>query len=113
MSKAFWGGLRVGWIRASPGLVAELAAARHSIDLAGPVLEQLVAADLLAHAEEHLPARRRELAVRRDVLSAALRASQPRWHWRRPSRGSVPMGDARRSHLHRHDDHGQTTMACD
>ena len=87
MSKAFWGGLRVGWIRASPSLVAELAIARHSIDLAGPVLEQLVAADLLAHAEEHLPARRRELAVRRDVLSAALRVSQPRWHWRQPAGG--------------------------
>ena len=87
MSKAFWGGLRVGWIRASATLVAELAAARHSIDLAGPVLDQLVAAGLLADAEAHLRTRRRELAVRRDVLSAALQASLPQWHWRRPAGG--------------------------
>jgi DNA-binding transcriptional MocR family regulator len=87
MSKAFWGGLRVGWIRAAPTLVAELAAARHRIDLANPVLDQLVAAHLLAHADEHLPARRGELAARRDVLAGALRAARPQWHWRLPTGG--------------------------
>jgi DNA-binding transcriptional MocR family regulator len=87
MSKAFWGGLRVGWVRASATLVGQLGAARHSIDLAGPVLDQLVAADLLADAEAHLRTRRRELAQRRDVLSAALQASLPQWHWRMPAGG--------------------------
>ena len=35
-SKVFWGGLRVGWIRASPPLVRRLGAARAALDLGGP-----------------------------------------------------------------------------
>ena len=42
MSKAAWGGLRLGWIRASPRLVRELAAVRADVDMASPVLEQLL-----------------------------------------------------------------------
>src|SRR5262245_51989842 len=40
MSKSAWGGLRIGWIRAAPRLVRELAAARADLDIATPVLEQ-------------------------------------------------------------------------
>ena len=43
MSKAFWAGLRIGWVRATPALVQRLAAARAALDIASPVLEQLVA----------------------------------------------------------------------
>jgi DNA-binding transcriptional MocR family regulator len=46
MSKAFWAGLRIGWIRASPTLVQRLGLARAAIDLSSPVVEQLVAAEL-------------------------------------------------------------------
>ena len=50
MSKPFWGGLRIGWIRTSAQLVQRLAAVRVGVDMAGPVLDQLVAARLLEHA---------------------------------------------------------------
>ena len=62
MSKAFWAGLRVGWVRADPGLAARLQAARGPSDLASPVVEQLAAAWLLERAESLLPARRESRA---------------------------------------------------
>ena len=43
MSKSAWGGLRIGWVRAAPTLVQRLGAARPSMDIANPLLEQLVA----------------------------------------------------------------------
>ena len=41
MSKTFWAGLRIGWIRANPALIRRLAVARAALDIASPVLEQL------------------------------------------------------------------------
>ena len=84
MSKGFWAGLRIGWIRAAPALVHRLVAARASLDLAGPVIEQLVAAELLRRADEILPARREQLRSRRDALAAAL---PPQWRFTTPRGG--------------------------
>jgi len=41
-SKSFWGGLRIGWIRAEADQVARLSESRLALDLGAPVLEQLV-----------------------------------------------------------------------
>ena len=41
-SKMAWGGLRVGWVRTSAAMVRRLTATRASMDLGGPVLDQLV-----------------------------------------------------------------------
>ncbi|WP_291793987.1 PLP-dependent aminotransferase family protein [Brevibacterium sp.] len=45
--KLFWGGLRVGWIRAERGLIDRLVSARSAFDLGTPVVEQLATARLL------------------------------------------------------------------
>ena len=87
MSKAFWAGLRVGWVRADPGLAAQLQAARGPSDLASPVVEQLAAAWLLERADRLLPARRASLTRRRDVLAAALAEHLPAWSFRLPAAG--------------------------
>ena len=87
MSKAAWGGLRLGWIRATPQLVRELAATRADLDLASPVLEQLVAVELLARWEEVLASRRALLRPRRDALLAALAEHAPAWTVRTPHGG--------------------------
>jgi DNA-binding transcriptional MocR family regulator len=87
MSKPYWGGLRVGWVRAAGPVVQRLAAARMSVDLAGPVLDQLVAVQLLARADEIIPARRAALAVQRDALVAALRERLPQWRFTVPGGG--------------------------
>jgi DNA-binding transcriptional MocR family regulator len=87
LSKVFWGGLRVGWIRASPALVRWLALERRSIDLAGAVVEQLAAAYLLTNLDDLLPARLDDLAHRRDALLAALKKWLPHWTWSLPPGG--------------------------
>lgn len=87
MSKPYWGGLRVGWIRAAAPVVQRLAAVRGGVDMASPVLEQLVAVRLLRLAGEIVPARRAELATQRDALVEALRAELPDWRFAVPAGG--------------------------
>ncbi|MGI8608724.1 MAG: PLP-dependent aminotransferase family protein [Candidatus Dormibacteria bacterium] len=87
MSKAFWGGLRIGWIRATPTLVQRLARVRATQDMASPVLEQLVAARLLASPERILATQRRRAVHQRDALAAALQHHLPGWRWTLPRGG--------------------------
>lgn len=87
MSKAYWGGLRIGWVRASAPLVQRLAALRVGVDMAGPVLDQLVGVRLLAQADEIIAARRTQLAGRRAALVAALAADLPEWRFTVPTGG--------------------------
>ncbi len=79
MSKSFWGGLRVGWIRAERSTVATIAALRPSIDMGTPVLEQFAAARLLAQRDELLPERREVLRARRALLLSLLDQHLPDW----------------------------------
>lgn len=79
MSKSFWGGLRVGWIRAEPSALATIAALRPSIDLGTSVLEQLAAARLLTQHDDILPERREILRARRAHLAALLHRHLPDW----------------------------------
>ncbi|HEX6497563.1 MAG TPA: PLP-dependent aminotransferase family protein [Micromonosporaceae bacterium] len=87
MSKPFWGGLRIGWIRTAAPLVQRLAAVRVGVDMAGPVLDQLVAVRMLARAAEVVAHRRAELRARRDTLVAAVRRELPEWRVRVPTGG--------------------------
>jgi DNA-binding transcriptional MocR family regulator len=86
-SKVFWGGLRVGWIRSSAAMVRRLAAVRASVDLGSPVLEQLVAARLMAEVDVISAARRAELTAARDHLLGRLTETFPRWRPSRPRGG--------------------------
>ncbi|REG02069.1 GntR family transcriptional regulator [Asanoa ferruginea] len=87
MSKPYWGGLRIGWVRASAPTVQRLAALRVGVDMASPVLDQLVAAQLLDRADTIVPARRLQLAAQRDALLAALAEHLPEWRVRPPQGG--------------------------
>ena len=89
MSKSFWSGLRVGWVRAEPPLLARLAQARGTVDLSSPVLEQLVAVRLLAVAGDVLADRVAWLAAARDAMLAALAEQLPDWRVVRPRAGAV------------------------
>lgn len=89
MSKSFWGGMRIGWIRAEPGVLATLRALRPSIDLGTSVVEQLAAAWLLTErADDVLPERREMLRERRSLLVDLLSTHVPEW---RPLPGSGGM----------------------
>lgn len=87
LSKSAWGGLRIGWLRATPALVQRLGAARPSMDIANPLLEQLVALQLLEDLDSILAERRRRLATRLEALVAALADELPEWTFRLPDGG--------------------------
>ncbi|MGH1565056.1 PLP-dependent aminotransferase family protein [Mumia sp. DW29H23] len=86
-SKTFWGGLRIGWIRAPHAVVPRLVAARETFDIGTPVLEQLAVAELLRVREEVLDGRRARLRDRREELVAALRERLPDWSLNSPVGG--------------------------
>ncbi len=87
MSKPYWGGVRVGWIRAATPVIARLSALRVAVDMAGPVLDQLVGAALLDRAGDIIAARRTQLRQRMDALTAALRRQVPQWTFTPPGGG--------------------------
>ena len=87
LSKSHWGGLRTGWIRASGDLIQRFAAARTSLDLGGPVMEQLAAAHLVRALDEPLPARLTALRDSRAALLDLLAGHLPEWEVAYPSGG--------------------------
>jgi DNA-binding transcriptional MocR family regulator len=91
LSKTYWPGLRVGWIRASTGTIAGLAAAKAAADLGSAAHPQAIAAALMTsrHAEI-LDWRAAQLRARRDALQDALRAHLPGWSWT-PPRGGLAL----------------------
>ncbi|UBQ03150.1 PLP-dependent aminotransferase family protein [Curtobacterium sp. TXMA1] len=86
-AKVFWGGLRIGWVRAAPELLQRLLLARPTGDLGTPVLDQLVARELLPRTAAVLEARRTFLRTGRDELVAGLRARVPEWDVPSPAGG--------------------------
>ncbi|RJQ83491.1 MocR-like transcription factor YczR [Amycolatopsis panacis] len=87
-AKSHWGGLRLGWIRASSELLDRLLSPRFAVDLGAPVFEQLVLAELLEpEGYAALAQRRTELAAQRDTLLAELRTHCPEWTFQVPPGG--------------------------
>src|SRR5680860_1149802 len=68
LSKAFWGGLRIGWIRVPADRMDAFFRARLTLDLGAPLLEQLVATGLLRDGVDLLAHRRAQLCTSRDCL---------------------------------------------
>ncbi len=87
MSKSFWGGLRVGWVRAHPDLVAELAAVKGGEDLGTSVLAQLLAAQLLPKIEQARDQRLAMLGENRRLALDALAELLPEWTPQLPQGG--------------------------
>ena len=88
-SKAFWAGLRIGWVRAAPDVIRSLVAARAYTDLGSPVVEQLALLRLLENGgwDAALDARRSQVRDNRDCLVAALRRHVPDWDFTVPDGG--------------------------
>src|SRR3546814_5826012 len=78
LSKIFWGGLRVDWIRADPQTVAALGRLRTTMDMASPVVEQLAVAHLI-DGDEGLGPRAAMLRGRGDHPLALLERHLPHW----------------------------------
>ncbi|MEV6588933.1 PLP-dependent aminotransferase family protein [Streptomyces acidicola] len=88
-SKAFWAGMRIGWVRAAPDVVRSLVAARAYADLGTPVLEQLAVNWLMSTGgwEDALEIRRDQARENRDALVAAVRRELPGWEFEVPRGG--------------------------
>lgn len=86
LSKPVWGGLRLGWIRASADLIRRLAVQRAATDLAGSIMDQLLGVALLERLDDIADSRRRQLREQRDALVNALDEHLPQW------RVAVPEG---------------------
>ncbi|OII63569.1 GntR family transcriptional regulator [Streptomyces sp. CC53] len=88
-SKAFWAGMRIGWVRAAPDVIRSLVAARAYADLGTPVLEQLAVARLMRTGgwSEAVAFRRAQGRENRDALVTAVRRELPDWEFEVPSGG--------------------------
>ena len=85
VGKRYWGGLRIGWIRADPQTIVALGRMRATVDMATPIMEQLAVAALLdGSLADDSPGP--DIRARRDHLIARLADALP--HWRVP----VPAG---------------------
>ena len=86
-SKAFWGGLRIGWLRAPLEQVGALVGSRLSLDLGAPPMEQLVLTELLRSGDDVAGFRRERLRASRAALLDGLRTHLPTWRYVVPSGG--------------------------
>ncbi|MEU0136348.1 PLP-dependent aminotransferase family protein [Streptomyces sp. NPDC006296] len=88
-SKAFWAGMRIGWVRAAPDVIRSLVSARAYADMGTPVLEQL-AIDWLMRTggwEQAVTVRREQAKENRDALVRAVRRELPEWEFEVPRGG--------------------------
>ncbi|ASU83645.1 GntR family transcriptional regulator [Nocardiopsis gilva YIM 90087] len=88
-AKLLWGGLRIGWIRTTPPMVARLMEVRQRGDLSSPVLDQLIVTHLLSDVMRIRAERSSGLRRNRDALVTALRDRLPDWRFTSPSGGLV------------------------
>lgn len=86
-SKPYWGGIRIGWIRADRDLIDRFTTSRAAIDYASPVLEQLVVAHLLADDGGVLADLQESLRSRRAALLDAVAEHLPSWQVTPPPGG--------------------------
>ncbi|MEJ8278538.1 PLP-dependent aminotransferase family protein [Pseudonocardia spirodelae] len=87
LSKIVWGGLRIGWIRAGRGPAARMRRRVARAQLGLPVLEQLVAVEVLERIGALRAERVAVLRSRRDRLAAELARTLPGWRFRVPDGG--------------------------
>ena len=86
-SKLFWGGLRVGWIRAPEDVIDGLGQLKLVVDYCTALPSQALAVALFQRLAEIRSARRRQASQRLGVLQDELRRRLPEWRWRAPDGG--------------------------
>lgn len=86
VSKRYWGGLRIGWIRASEQRITELGRLRAILDMATPVLEQL-AVTVMLERDDGANERRVILQAQCERLIVLLGEALPHWRTFMPDGG--------------------------
>ncbi|HEX2043741.1 MAG TPA: PLP-dependent aminotransferase family protein [Acidimicrobiales bacterium] len=98
VSKVLWGGLRLGWVRASEELVNRLVRLKVLHDLGTGVMGQLVVARLLPRFEALRAERQVDLLDSLENMTSLLGRHLPGWRWNPPQGGPslwvrIPWGD--------------------
>jgi len=101
LSKCYWAGLRLGWIRAAPEMVQRLGRLRAAMDLGGPILEQAMAMMIFNDFDRLTAPTRAAAQDRLAVLVEQLRRHLPDWSFDEPRGGwcvwaAMPWGNADR-----------------
>lgn len=99
LSKLFWGGLRIGWIRAPEPVIQRLGRMKLVTDHGSSTVSQIMALRLLEEVQEIRRDRRALVRERKAMLEALLAEHLPRWRWDQPVGGlslwvRLPEGDA-------------------
>lgn len=89
LSKRYWGGLRVGFVRAPEPVALRFARVKATQDLGSSAVSQLLAGRLLEapDSDAYVERRNAELRRRYEHLAGALRAALPGWTWTEPAGG--------------------------
>lgn len=87
LSKVFWGGLRVGWIRANSTVISHLAGVKATADLGSSAPIQVLATALLEHYEDTRAWRKDSLCRSLLACTDALGSLLPDWRWTLPQGG--------------------------
>jgi DNA-binding transcriptional MocR family regulator len=99
MTKLFWRGLRVGWIRAPQVVIRRLAKLKAAVDAGTPVISQLAAARALRDLEAVRTERARQVERAATLVHEWAAAHELPWHLPRPEGGlsawaRLPVGSA-------------------
>ncbi|WP_421577430.1 PLP-dependent aminotransferase family protein [Shinella sp. M31] len=90
LSKLFWGGIRIGWIRAAPPVISRLASFKAVNDLGCSMFDQHLAIGLLENIRDARAYRHEEVASHLDIAENLIgQRAAGRWQWTRPSGGTA------------------------
>lgn len=87
LSKLFWAGLRIGWVRAPRPMIAQLGRLKTVADLGTSLVSQAIAVHLLTGRYHVRELRCHELAERLEHLQDLVSRLLPGWTWPRPEGG--------------------------
>lgn len=87
VSKLFWPGLRVGWIRGPRHLIGRLTRLKTATDLGSSLLPQMIAVELLDHVDEARAIRRSEFTSKRKLITGMMRQYMPHAEFVEPRAG--------------------------
>ncbi|GAA5500889.1 histidinol-phosphate aminotransferase [Deinococcus xinjiangensis] len=87
LTKLYWAGLRVGWMRVPHEWHSVLVQAKTLADFGGSLPTQHIALSLLQDLPRLKAERRAEVQPARDLLAALLREQLPDWTFRQPQGG--------------------------
>lgn len=89
LSKSIWGGLRMGWVRAGSAVVGRLGVARALGDMSGPLLDQLIALELMDQLDDLARQQASRMRDSRSALIDELSRQAPDWEIVVPAGGAT------------------------